>query len=148
MTLVDTSVLLDVLLDDDRFGELSESALREARRFHGLVVCETVLAEIRPVFASDGDLELFLSQIGLEYRPCPREGAVLAGRMYAEYLKNRGEAKRVVPDFLIGAHAAVAGYVLLARDRGYYRTYFRDLQVVDPVVDQLNQPGKTPGSVE
>ena len=132
MTLVDTSVLLDILLDDPSFGAASERAVREARRLQGLVVCETVLAEVRPVFSSDGDLESFVTDIGLEYRPCPRDAAVLAGRMYAEYLENRGNAKRVVPDFLIGAHAAVAGYALLARDRGYYRRYFRDLTVVEP----------------
>ena len=132
MTLVDTSVLLDILLDDPSFGAVSERAVTGARRLQGLVVCETVLAEIRPVFSSDGDLESFVADIGLEYRPCPRDAAVLAGRMYAEYLENRGNAKRVVPDFLIGAHAAVAGYTLLARDRGYYRRYFRDLNFVEP----------------
>lgn len=124
MTLVDTSVLLDVLLDDPSFGSISEEAFRNARRSYGLVLCETVMAEIRPVFRGDTDLEKFLGDIGLEYRPCPREAAILAGRMYAEYIQNRGTAKRVVPDFLIGAHAVVGGYTLLARDRGYYRNYF------------------------
>jgi predicted nucleic acid-binding protein len=132
MTLVDTSVLLDVLLDDPTFGTMSENALRDARRLAGLVICETVLAEIRPVFASDTEMESFVDDLGLEYRPCPREAAVLAGQMYAQYLKNRGTAKRVVPDFLIGAHASVAGYTLLARDRGYYRSYFHELNVVEP----------------
>lgn len=130
MTLVDTSVLLDVLLDDPVYGAASEAALREAHRLHGLVVCETVLAEIRPVFESETELESFVDDVGLQYRPCPREAALLAGGMYAEYLRSRGTAKRVVPDFLIGAHAAFAGYTLLARDRGYYRRYFRDLQVI------------------
>lgn len=50
--------------------------------------------------------------------------------MYADYLKNRGNVRRVVPDFLIGAHAATAGFSLLARDRGYYRSYFRDMDVI------------------
>lgn len=132
MVLVDTSVLLDVLLDDPRFAAASETALRDARRFRGLVMNETVLAEIRPVFDSDAALESFVHDIGLEYRSCPREASLLAGRMYAEYLKNRGNAKRVVPDFLIGAHAATAGFTLLARDRGYYRSYFRNLDMIVP----------------
>lgn len=132
MVLVDTSVLLDILLDDPRFAGASETALRDARRFRGLVMNETVLAEIRPVLDSDGALESFVRDIGLEYRACPREAALLAGRMYAEYLTNRGNAKRVVPDFLIGAHVATAGFTLLARDRGYYRRYFRDLDMIVP----------------
>jgi predicted nucleic acid-binding protein len=132
MTLVDTSILLDVLLDDPVYAEMSEAALKDARRLQGLVFSETVLAEIRPVFQSDAELESFVADIGLEYRPCPREAAMLAGRMYADYLRNRGTAKRVVPDFLIGAHAAVSGYTLLVRDRGYYRNYFHDLNVVEP----------------
>ena len=133
MTLVDTSVLLDVLLDDPSYGAPSETALREARRLNGIVACETVIAEIRPVFHDDGELLSFLSDLGLTYRPCPQEAAILAGRMYAAYLQNRGAAKRVVPDFLIGAHAVVGGYTLLARDRGYYRRYFQDLTVISPV---------------
>lgn len=132
MVLVDTSVLLDVLLDDPQFASASEAALRDVRRTEGLVLCETVLAELGPVFSTDEKLEDFVEDIGLEYRPCPKSAAMLAGRMYAEYLAHRGTAKRVVPDFLIGAQAVVSGYSLLARDRGYYREYFRDLNVLVP----------------
>lgn len=132
MMLVDTSVLLDVLLDDAQFAAMSEKALKSARNARGLIICETVLAEVRPVFSDDAELEAFCADVGLEYRPCPRHAAVLAGTMYGRYLQNRGQARRVVPDFLIAAHALSCGYALLARDRGYYREYFAELDLVDP----------------
>ena len=132
MTLVDSSVLLDLLLDDPHFADVSEVALRQARAATGLVICETVVAEIRPVFSSDTELDDFCSDIGLEYHACPRDAAVLAGAMYARFLRNGGEARRVVPDFLIGAHAITCGYPLLARDRGYYREYFRNIKLIEP----------------
>jgi predicted nucleic acid-binding protein len=132
MTLVDSSVLLDILLDDPRFAELSEAAVRQARAATGLVICETVMAEIRPVFAHDSELEQFCDDIGLEYHACPREAAMLAGAIYAHYLSNKGRAQRVVPDFLIGAHAIACGYPLLARDRGYYREYFHSIELIEP----------------
>ncbi|TVR88139.1 MAG: PIN domain-containing protein [Spirochaetaceae bacterium] len=132
MILVDSSVLLDILLDDPRFAAPSETALRQARAATGLVICETVMAEIRPVFADDSELEQFCDDISLEYHACPKEAAMLAGALYAQYLSNKGRARRVVPDFLIGAHAMACGYSLLARDRGYYREYFRSIDLIEP----------------
>ena len=131
-TLVDTSVLLDILLDDQRFAALSESLLRKCRNQGRLVICEVVLAEIRPALRNEAELYGFCGDIGLEFEACPLEAAALAGAMFARYLSNKGTAKRVLPDFLIGAHAQACGYPLLARDRGYYRQYFKDIKLLDP----------------
>jgi hypothetical protein len=131
-TLVDTSVLLDILLDDARFAQSSESLLRKCRNQGRLVICEVVLAEIRPALRNDAELCSFCEDIGLEFEACPMEAAILAGAMFARYLANKGTAKRVLPDFLIAAHAQACGYPLLARDRGYYRQYFKNIKLLDP----------------
>ena len=131
-TAVDTSILLDILTDDSTFAASSESALMHARSEGRLIICESVIAELRPALASERELAAFLDDIGLEFLPSTRECAFLAGSMFALYLKNKGQARRVLPDFLIAAHAMVNADQLLARDRGYYRDYFRKLALVDP----------------
>jgi predicted nucleic acid-binding protein len=131
-TAVDTSVLLDLLVDDPSFASLSEAALAEARAAGRLIVCESVIAELRPALSSDAELASFLDELGLEFLPSPRESAFLAGNIYALYLKNRGSSRRVLPDFLIAAHAQTCADRLLARDRGYYREYFSDLVLMTP----------------
>jgi hypothetical protein len=132
-TAVDTSVLLDVLTDDSRYASSSETALAEARASGRLVVCESVIAELRPALESDGQLEAFLNDMGIEFLSASLESASLAGSIYASYLKNRGTSRRVLPDFLIAAHAQLNADRLLARDRGYYREYFKNLNLMDPV---------------
>jgi hypothetical protein len=131
-TAVDTSVLLDVILDDPTHAERSEAALRVAAANGSLTLCECVLAEICPAFGP-GEVDEFLTDWGLEFIPSTRETAQLAGEMFAKYLKRRrAAAVRVLPDFLIGAHAQVTADRLLARDRGYYRDYFARLVLVTP----------------
>jgi hypothetical protein len=134
-TAVDTSVLLDILVDDRRFASRSEAALARARREGRLVVCESVVAELRPALSSDEELVDFLDDLALDFLPSSRESAVLAGSIFAAYLKNKGPARRVLPDFLIAAHALTCADRLLARDRGYYREYFRGLSLVDPALN-------------
>lgn len=134
-TAVDSSVLLDVLVDDPRFSSRSERALRAASQEGVLVLCECTLAEIRPVLLAES-IDEFLTDWGLEFEPCSLTSSLLAGEMYARYLRRRtqnrrGEA-RVLPDFLIGAHALVHADRLLARDRGYYRDYFEKLDLLTP----------------
>jgi len=72
------------------------------------------------------------SEWKISFEPSTVESATLAGEMYRLYLARNGRAKRVLPDFLIGAHAVVHTSRLLARDRGYYRDYFKGLIVIEP----------------
>lgn len=132
-TAVDSSVLLDVIVDDPQWAETSEEALKKAFAAGQLVIGEVVLAEITPVF-SPGDLDRFLSDWRIQYQPSSIESAKSAGEMYARYLGRNpaGKPKRVLPDFLIGAHALHHAGRLLARDRGYYRDYFSELEVIEP----------------
>jgi len=129
---VDTSFLLDILTNDLRHASNSEAALADARASGRLVISESVVAELRPALDSDQQLAAFMHDLSLEFLPTTLESAILAGSIYASYLKNRGPSRRVLPDFLIAAHARTNADRLLARDRGYYREYFRDLSLMDP----------------
>lgn len=132
-TAVDSSVLLDVVVDDPAFAERSEAALRTAMASGVLVVGECVLAEISPAF-KPGDIEQFLSDWSIEFVPMSRASALLAGEMFQRYLSRRKkrDVPRVIPDFLVGAHAAEHAERLLARDRGFYRDYFEKLALMQP----------------
>ena len=130
-TAIDTSVILDVVTGDPQWADASEAALSDAFELGALVICDCVLAEITPAFA-DQNLKRFLEDWRLLYLPVSQEAAKHAGRMYEHYLERSGGAKRVLPDFLIGAHALETTGRLLARDRGYYRDYFSGLQVIEP----------------
>lgn len=132
-TALDSSVLLDVLVDDPAHADAAERALRSAAGEGALVIGECVVAEIRPAFA-DGDIEQFMADWNIGFQPSSIESSLLAGRMFKSYLVRQKPRRggRVVADFLIGAHALVHADRLLARDRGYYRDYFADLVVVEP----------------
>ena len=93
--------------------------------------CETVLAEVVPILPSD-EVPQFLSDWKLTFVPSSQASALLAGEMFRAYLQRGGKRGRVVPDFLIAAHAQTHAQRLLARDRGFYRDYFKQLNLWDP----------------
>ena len=130
-TAIDSSVLLDVLLADVQHAETSEAALRAAAAHGGLIISEVVVAEIAPVLAG-ASIHEFLSDWQIKFVPSSVASAALAGEMFRIYLERGGKRGRVVPDFLIAAHAQIHAEGLLARDRGYYRDYFHDLKLHDP----------------
>jgi predicted nucleic acid-binding protein len=130
-TALDSSVILDVLTDDPQWGQASEAALKQALANGPLVIGECVLAEITPALSHD-DLRAFLADWNILFIPSSRESSILAGEMYRSYLRRNRESKRVLPDFLIGAHAACHASRLLARDRGYYRDYFKNTVLIEP----------------
>ena len=132
-TALDSSVILDVLTDDPKWGQASEEALKRALGNGPLVIGECVLAEITPALTKD-NLGSFLADWNILFVPSSRESSILAGEMYRDYLRRNRASKRVLPDFLIGAHASCHASCLLARDRGYYRDYFNNLTVIEPAM--------------
>jgi len=131
VTAVDTSVLLDVLLNDPQHAPASLAALRRGSVEGSLILCEIVLAELAPTLAS-AEMPQFLSDWNLTFVPSSQSSAILAGEMFRTYLQRGGKRSRVVPGFLVGAHAQTHAQRLLAPDRGYYRDYFKQLQLWDP----------------
>lgn len=131
-TLVDSNVLLDVLTEDARwFGWSSEALARRAEE-SALVINPIIHAEVSIGFSRIEDLDETLNAAGLERRPLPWEAGFLAGKCFQRYRRRGGVRTATLPDFYIGAHAAVSGLVLLTRDAARYRTYFPGLEVVSP----------------
>jgi predicted nucleic acid-binding protein len=131
-TAVDSSVLLDVLGADSRFGGRSREALRTAYDAGALVACEIVWAEVRAHFPADAEFEAALGSLGVRFEAISPEAAVAAGRLWRERRRAaESQRERVVADFLVGAHAALQADVLLTRDRGFYRRYFH-VKLIDP----------------
>ena len=129
---VDSSVILDVVTADPRHADESEGVLLRASREGQIIACECVLAEIHPAFDGPDSFEEFLTDWQVEFVPSSRQSAILAGRHFAAYLQRGGARRRIVADFLIGAHAQTQADRLVARDRGYLRDYFSGLELLDP----------------
>ena len=131
ITATDTSVLIDVFGADPRFGAASASALRAALNAGAVVACSIVWSETRAAFANDDEFARAMRALGVAFSPMQEQAATLAGVTWKKYRAAGGKRDRVIADFLIGAHAAKQCDRLLTRDRGYYKTYFGGLVVVD-----------------
>ena len=132
MLLVDTNVLVDVLQNDPQWADWSIAQMRAQARLHALVINPVIYAEMSLSFSTIEALDDVLRTLGLELREIPRPALFLAAKAYAQYRRRGGSKVQVLPDFFIGAHAAVAGCSLLTRDAGRFRTYFPTLDVLAP----------------
>lgn len=133
ITAVDTNVLLDLLVGDARFVALSRDALLRSRAAGRLCVCEMVYTELAAAFGGELDrLRSFLVDAEIELDRSTETTLGDSGRRWQSYRRSGGARRRVLADFLIGAHAACQADVLLTRDRGFYRLWFDDLAVLDP----------------
>jgi len=132
ITLVDSNVLLDVLTDDPRFGTRSGEALARAADAGRLAINPIVYAEVSVGFASVEELDAALPPDVFERHPLPWDAGFLAGKCFARYRRGSGERRSALPDFYIGAHAAIEGLSLLTRDARRYRTYLPKLAIVTP----------------
>jgi hypothetical protein len=132
MLLVDTNVLVDVLQDDRQWANWSIGQLRAQASIHQLVINPIIYAEISLSFSTLEGLDSAVSTMALELREISRPALFLAAKAYAQYRKRGGSKLQVLPDFFIGAHAAVEGWPLLTRDASRFRTYFPTLEVFAP----------------
>jgi predicted nucleic acid-binding protein len=129
---VDSNVLLDVLTEDAEWSVWSGEALAECAERSALAINPLIYAEVSIRFERIEELEDALPEEDFLRLPLPWEAAFLAGKCFVRYRRRRGGRRSPLPDFYIGAHAAVAGLMLLTRDATRYRTYFPGLEIIAP----------------
>lgn len=131
-TLVDSNVLLDILTDDPTWADWSSESLAAAAESGPLYINPIVFGEVSIRFTSVEDLDDALPARDYRREALPWAAAFLAGKAFVRYRRNGGTKTSTLPDFFIGAHAAVGDLALLTRDAGRYRTYFPSIPLVSP----------------
>jgi predicted nucleic acid-binding protein len=131
-TLVDTNVIFDFLSQDDEWFDWSAAMISDAAERGDVVVNPIVYAELSVRYLRIEDVELALPAEYFVRAPLPWEAAFLAAKCFERYREHGGSRRSPLPDFFIGAHAAVSGLTLLTRDPRRYRTYFPKLTIVAP----------------
>lgn len=130
--LVDSNVLLDVLTDDPQWGDWSCDALAAGAEYSALVIDPVIYAEVSVRYEGIEDLDLALPPDAFLREAIPWEAAFLAAKCFVRYRQAEGARRSTLPDFFIGAHAAIADMVLLTRDAGRYATYFPTVELLSP----------------
>jgi hypothetical protein len=130
--LVDSNVLLDVMSEDEEWFGWSSDALERCAEENVVCINPVIYAEVSVRFEQIEELEAALPADVIERLSIPYEAAFLAGKCFLQYRRRGGKRRSTLPDFFIGAHAAVAGMTLLTRDKSRYSTYFPKLHVIAP----------------
>lgn len=130
--LVDSNVILDVLTDDPVWADWSESALDRYSVTHSIYINPIIYSEISIGFSRIEELEVIVEESGLQMRQVPKEALFLAGKVFLQYRRAKGNKRSTLPDFYIGAHAAVEGMALLTRDVSRFRTNFPSIEMIHP----------------
>jgi len=131
-TLVDTNVLFDFLSEDDDWSDWSSAMLTDAAERGRVVINPIIYAEVSVRYDRMEDLNEALPSEFFVHAPLPWEAAFVAGKAFNKYRRRGGAKRSPLPDFFIGAHAAVAEMTLLTRDPRRYRTYFPKLRIISP----------------
>jgi len=132
VTLVDSNVLFDYLTEDDEWFDWSGAMLEEAGNIGTVAINQVVYAEVSTRYSTIEELDDDLSSEFFARLTMPWEAAFLAGKAFSQYKRRGGMRHSPLPDFFIGAHAAVTGMTLLTRDARRYRTYFPKLTIIAP----------------
>ena len=130
ITSVDTNILLDVFLPDKKFVADSSKLLKSAYDEGALIICDIVYAELVPQFNDRKSLDRTLSEINVKTSALNTDIAFIAGEKWNLYRKSGGKRNRIITDFLIGAHASEKADRFLTRDRGFYQSYFQELNIL------------------
>jgi predicted nucleic acid-binding protein len=129
---VDSNVVLDVFLNDPKWADGSESKLDEYDQLGILYINAIVYSEISIGFKRIEDLESAIAKAGLQMLEIPKEALFLAGKAYLKYKKRKGAKRTPLPDFFIGAQAAVQNLDLITRDVSRYQSYFPTVKLITP----------------
>jgi predicted nucleic acid-binding protein len=133
ITAVDTNILIDILEPDPAFGPASRDALKRCLLEGSVVACEVVWAELAVAYGHAVEKAVeSMDRMGIQYSGMAVDATVEAARCWYDYLKKGGDRRRIAADFLIGGHARKQADRLLTRDKGFYRSYFRKLDVETP----------------
>jgi hypothetical protein len=130
--LVDSNVLLDIVTEDPVWGRWSAAAIEAQLAGAPLGINAIIFGEVAFNVERIETLDELLPEADFSYLDIPREAAFLAARCHADYRGRGGQRRTILPDFLIGAHAAVERMALLTRDARRYRTYFPGLKLIAP----------------
>ncbi len=132
-TAVDSNVLIDVIGHPNDFTPAAIAALDASLQSGALIVCPVVVGETAAYFSSEQTLQNAFDAMHLDMRAFVWSDLHRAGEAYVAYCRrSRAPRKRMLADFLVAAHALIHADVLLTRDRGYYRTYFSELRLIEP----------------
>jgi predicted nucleic acid-binding protein len=131
-TLIDTNVLFDYLSADEQWSDWSAAMISEAADRGPVLINPIIYAELSVRYEGIEAVEEALPQEYFVRAPLPWDAAFLAAKCFAKYRKRGGARSSPLPDFFIGAHAAVAGLTLLTRDARRYRSYFPKLKIIAP----------------
>lgn len=129
---MDTNVLLDVVQNDKIWADWSLSQLEAGSLKDDLCINPVIYAELSIAFARIEELEKLIRDAGLRIVDIPHEALFLAGKVFLKYRRAKGTKSGVLPDFFIGAHAAVAGMTIITRDVARYRTYYPGVVLLAP----------------
>ena len=132
--LVDSNILIDVSTRNEVWGQWSAEALAQLAEHVPLVINPIVYAEVSAGFSTIEALDQALPGNLYQREALPWEAAFLAGKCFVTYRRRGGQRRSPLPDFYIGAHAAIRGFALLTRDAARYRTYFPRLKIIAPEV--------------
>jgi len=130
--LVDSNVILDVVTEDAKWLHWSARQIEQLAERRVLVINPIIYSEVSVGFDRIEDLDRALPAGFFRREPLPWDAGFLAGKCFARYRKSGGARRSPLPDFYIGAHAAVQGLTLLTRDAARYRTYFPNLAIIAP----------------
>jgi hypothetical protein len=130
--LIDSCIVTDLADPESAWFEWSASTLERLDQNNTMVINPIIYAECSVGFARIEEVETLFETLGFAMKPVPREALFLAGKAFLQYKKRKGEKGNVLPDFFIGAHAAVSGYSLMSRDKGRFSTYFPGVELIIP----------------
>jgi predicted nucleic acid-binding protein len=133
VTLVDTSVLLDLVTNDPVWADWSIAQLEAASLKGPLLINDIIYAELSVRYERIEDLDVFIDEAQLDIMALSRPALFLAGKVFTQYRRAGGSRTGVLPDFLIGAQAAVQQIPVLTRDVGRYRRYFPTVELITPI---------------